>query len=137
MWSYRFEIALRQDLLLYYSTTNSCLCVISIQQALYQETVNCNYLIPCYILYAGSYSENQGNNKTKNDNFEAKKSLHFGLSLKKDSTLNFHYVSIEHLKFSYNEHLEMLIVLHIRLFLMSCGTGVMSLGDSEINYDFF
>ena len=31
----------------------------------------------------------------------------------------------------------MLIVLHIRLFLMSCGTGVMSLGGSEINYDFF
>ena len=39
--------------------------------------------------------------------------------------------------FSYNEHLEMLIVLHIHLFLMSCGSGVMSLGDSEINYDFF
>ena len=29
----------------------------------------------------------------------------------------------------------MLIVLHIRLFLMSCDSGGMSLG--EINYDFF
>ena len=39
--------------------------------------------------------------------------------------------------FSYNEHLEMLIILHIRLFLMSCDSGGMSLGDSELNYDFF
>ena len=39
--------------------------------------------------------------------------------------------------FSYSEHLEMLIVLHIRLFLMSFDSGGMSLGDSEINYDFF
>ena len=38
--------------------------------------------------------------------------------------------------FSYNEHLEMLIVLYIRLFLMSYDSGVMSLGESEINYDF-
>ena len=39
--------------------------------------------------------------------------------------------------FSYKEHLEMLIVLHIRLFLMSYDSGGMSLGGSEINYDFF
>ena len=38
--------------------------------------------------------------------------------------------------FSYNEHLEMLIVLHIRLFLMSYDSAGMSLG-SKINYDFF
>ena len=38
--------------------------------------------------------------------------------------------------FSYNEHLEMLIVLYIRLFLMSYDSGVMSLGESGINYDF-
>ena len=31
----------------------------------------------------------------------------------------------------------MLIVLHIRLFLMLYDRGGMSLGDSEINYDFF
>ena len=31
----------------------------------------------------------------------------------------------------------MLIVLHIRLFLMSYGSGGMSLGHREINYDFF
>ena len=41
------------------------------------------------------------------------------------------------LQFSYNEHLEMLIVLQIRLFLMSYDSGGMSLGDSKINYDFF
>ena len=39
--------------------------------------------------------------------------------------------------FSHNEHLEMLIVLHIRLFLMSYDSGGMSLGDRKINYDFF
>ena len=39
--------------------------------------------------------------------------------------------------FSYKEHLELLIVLHICLFLMSHDSGGMSLGDSEINYDFF
>ena len=39
--------------------------------------------------------------------------------------------------FSYKEHLEMLIVLHIHLFLMSYDSGGMSVGDSEINYDFF
>ena len=39
--------------------------------------------------------------------------------------------------FSYKEHLEMLIVLHIRLFLISYDSGGMSLGDSKINYDFF
>ena len=39
--------------------------------------------------------------------------------------------------FSYKEHREMLIVLHIRLFLMSYDSGGMSLGGSEINYDFF
>ena len=38
--------------------------------------------------------------------------------------------------FSYNEHLEMLIVLYIRLFLMSYDSGVMSLGETGINYDF-
>ena len=38
---------------------------------------------------------------------------------------------------SYKEHLEMLIVLHIHLFLMSYDSGGMSVGDSEINYDFF
>ena len=31
----------------------------------------------------------------------------------------------------------MLIVLHIRLFLMSYDSGIISLGGSEINYDFF
>ena len=39
--------------------------------------------------------------------------------------------------FSYNERPEMLIVLHIRLFLMSYDSGGMSLGNSEINYGFF
>ena len=39
--------------------------------------------------------------------------------------------------FSYSEHIGMLIVLHIRLFLISFGRGAVSLGDSEINYDFF
>ena len=39
--------------------------------------------------------------------------------------------------FSYKEHLEMLIVLHIRLFLMSYDSGGMSLGYREISYDFF
>ena len=39
--------------------------------------------------------------------------------------------------FSHKEHLEMLFVLHIRLFPMSYDSGGMSLGDSEINYDFF
>ena len=39
--------------------------------------------------------------------------------------------------FSYREHLEMLIVLHIRLFLMSYDSGGMSLGDREINHDLF
>ena len=39
--------------------------------------------------------------------------------------------------FSYEKHLEMLIALHIRLLLMSYNSGGMSLGDSEINYDFF
>ena len=38
--------------------------------------------------------------------------------------------------FSHNEHLEMLIVLYIRWFLMSYDSGVMSLGESGINYDF-
>ena len=42
----------------------------------------------------------------------------------------------DHFNFSYKEHLEMLIVLHICLFLMSYDSGCMSLGDSEINYDF-
>ena len=31
----------------------------------------------------------------------------------------------------------MLIVLHIRLFLMSYDSGGMSIADREINYDFF
>ena len=39
--------------------------------------------------------------------------------------------------FSYKKHLEMLIVLHFRLFLMSYDSRGMSLGESEINYDFF
>ena len=39
--------------------------------------------------------------------------------------------------FSYMEHLEVLIVLHIHLFLMLYDSGGMSLGDREINYDFF
>ena len=39
--------------------------------------------------------------------------------------------------FSYNEHIGMLTVLHIRSLLISFGSGAMSLGDSEINYDFF
>ena len=38
--------------------------------------------------------------------------------------------------FSYKEHLEMLVVLHICFFLMSFDSGCMTLGDSEINYDF-
>ena len=40
------------------------------------------------------------------------------------------------LNFSYKEHLEVLTVLHIRLFLMSYDSGGMILGGSEINYDF-
>ena len=36
--------------------------------------------------------------------------------------------------FYYKEHLEMLLVLHIHLFLMSFDSGGMSLGDREINY---
>ena len=36
---------------------------------------------------------------------------------------------------SYKEHLQMLIVLHMRLFLMTYDSGCMILGDSEINYD--
>ena len=39
--------------------------------------------------------------------------------------------------FSYKEQLELLIVLHICLFLISHDSGGMSLGGSEINYDFF
>ena len=39
--------------------------------------------------------------------------------------------------FSYEEHLETIIVLHVRLFLMSYDSRGMSLGVSEINYDFF
>ena len=39
--------------------------------------------------------------------------------------------------FSYKEHLEMLIVLQILLFLMSYDSRGMSLGDHEKNYDFF
>ena len=39
--------------------------------------------------------------------------------------------------FGYSEHLEILIALHIRLFLMSYDSGGMRLGDSEVNYDFF
>ena len=39
--------------------------------------------------------------------------------------------------FSYKEYLEMLIVLHICLFLMSYDSGGMSLGGREMNYDFF
>ena len=39
--------------------------------------------------------------------------------------------------FRYKEHLEMLIILYIRLFLISYDIGGMSLGDSEINYYFF
>ena len=31
------------------------------------------------------------------------------------------------------EHLEMLVILHMRLFLMSCSSGGMSLGEIEIN----
>ena len=38
--------------------------------------------------------------------------------------------------FSYKEHLEMLIVFHIRLLLMLYDSRGMSLGDSEVNYDF-
>ena len=39
--------------------------------------------------------------------------------------------------FYYKEHIEMLIVLHIHLFLMSYDSGGLSLGDRDINYDFF
>ena len=39
--------------------------------------------------------------------------------------------------FGYSEHLEILISLHIRLFLMSYDSGGIRLGDSEVNYDFF
>ena len=35
--------------------------------------------------------------------------------------------------FSYNEHIGMLIVLYIRLFLISYDSGGMSLRDGEIN----
>ena len=42
-----------------------------------------------------------------------------------------------HLNLSYKEHLEMLIVLNIRLSLMSYDSGGMSLGGSQINHDFF
>ena len=42
-----------------------------------------------------------------------------------------------HLNFSYKEHLEMLIVLNIRLSLMSYNSGGMSPGGSQINHDFF
>ena len=38
----------------------------------------------------------------------------------------FHYFT-----FSYKVHLEMLVVLHIRLFLTSYDSGGMSLGDSD------
>ena len=37
--------------------------------------------------------------------------------------------------FSYKEHLEMSIVLHIRLSLMSYDSGGMCLGGSKINHD--
>ena len=33
----------------------------------------------------------------------------------------------------YFEHLEMLLILHMRLFVMSCSSGGMSLGDIEVN----
>ena len=33
----------------------------------------------------------------------------------------------------YFEHLEMLLILHMRLFVMSCSSGGMSLGDTEVN----
>ena len=39
--------------------------------------------------------------------------------------------------FSYNEHLETLIVLHFRLFLMPYDSGGMSLGDSEFCWVLF
>ena len=39
--------------------------------------------------------------------------------------------------FSYEEHLETIIVLHVRLFLMSYDSRGMSLGVSEITYHFF
>ena len=38
-----------------------------------------------------------------------------------------------YLNFSYKEHLEMLIILDIRLSLMSYDSGGMSLGGSQIN----
>ena len=39
--------------------------------------------------------------------------------------------------FGYKQHQDILIVLHIRLFLMSYDNGGISLGESEMNYDFF
>ena len=54
----------------------------------------------------------------------------FGKSIEKWS--QFYYFN-----FSYKQHLDILIVLHIRLFLMSYDNGGMSLGESEVNYDFF
>ena len=36
MWSYRFDIAIKYDFLLYYSRTNTGLCIIGIWQMLYQ-----------------------------------------------------------------------------------------------------
>ena len=39
--------------------------------------------------------------------------------------------------FTYMEHIEMLIVLHIRLFLMLYDSRGMSLGYRETNTDFF
>ena len=35
------------------------------------------------------------------------------------------------------EHIDMLVLLHIRLFLMSYNSGGMSLGDREMIYGFF
>ena len=42
-----------------------------------------------------------------------------------------------HFNFGYKEHLEMLIVLYIRLFHMSYVSGGMGLSDNEKNYYLF
>ena len=58
-------------------------------------------------------------------------------SVKDLGTLTEKWRQFYYFNFNYNEHLEMIIDLHIRLFLMSYDSGGMNLRDSEINSGFF
>ena len=87
MWSYWFDTAIRRNSLLYYSRTNTIICVNGIQQMLYQGIVPTQFLVLYFM--QGFIQKIRATNKHKKWQFSGKKTVFsFWVVFKKKTALS-------------------------------------------------